>query len=403
VATPSRTVVIAGAGIGGLTSALSLARQGLRAVVLDQADRLDEAGAGIQLSPNATRILIDLGLGDRLRATAVTPRAVRILRAHDGQEITRIPLADASTRFGAPYWVIHRGDLQAALLEAARTHPDIRLALGVRVDRFAVHQNGVTIKAVRTHPDRNGPPGFDADGMALIGADGLWSSVRALLGDSAPARFARRVAWRAVAPAEMAPAPAREPMVNLWLGRRSHLVHYPVAGGRLVNLVAIADDNWHDQGWSTRSTPNDVLARYQLGAWSRLARDLIGIPERWLKWALYDRRPSSRWGDGPITLLGDAAHPMLPFLAQGAALAIEDAAVLAAQVAAHPNDPTRALRIYEAKRQARSSRMQRTARRTGTVYHYSGPDAFARNLALRKFGGERLLKHYDWIYDWRAS
>jgi salicylate hydroxylase len=403
VVTPSRTVVIAGAGIGGLTGALSLAQHGLRAVVLDQADRLDEAGAGIQLSPNATRILIDLGLGDRLRAAAVTPRAVRILRAHDGQEITRIPLADASTRFGAPYWVIHRGDLQAALLEAARTHPDIRLALGVRVDRFAVHQNGVTIKAVRTHPDPNGPAGFDADGMALIGADGLWSSVRALLGDSAPARFARRVAWRAVVPAEMAPAPAREPMVNLWLGRRSHLVHYPVAGGRLVNLVAIADDNWHDQGWSTRSTPNDVLARYPLGAWSRLARDLIGIPERWLKWALYDRRPSSRWGDGPITLLGDAAHPMLPFLAQGAALAIEDAAVLAAQVAAHPNDPARALRIYEAKRQARSSRMQRTARRTGTLYHYSGPDAFARNFMLRKFGGERLLKHYDWIYDWRAS
>jgi salicylate hydroxylase len=146
-----------------------------------------------------------------------------------------------------------------------------------------------------------------------------------------------------------------------------------------------------------------VLARYQLGAWSRLARDLIGMPERWLKWALYDRPPSGRWGDGPITLLGDAAHPMLPFLAQGAALAIEDAAVLAAQVAAHPNDPARALRIYEAKRQARSSRMQRTARRTGTLYHYSGPDAFARNLVLRKFGGERLLKHYDWIYDWRAS
>jgi salicylate hydroxylase len=403
VATPSRTVVIAGAGVGGLTSALSLAHRGLRAVVLDQAERLDEAGAGIQLSPNATRILIELGLGDRLRTVAVAPQAVRILRAHDGREITRIPLADAATRFGAPYWVIHRGDLQAALLEAARTHPDIRLALGVRVDRFAVHQNGVTIKAVRTHPDPNGPAGFDADGMALIGADGLWSSVRGLLGDSAPARFARRVAWRAVVPADMAPAAAREPMVNLWLGRRSHLVHYPVAGGRLINLVAIADDNWHDQGWSTRSAPTDVLARYRLGAWSRAARDLIGIPERWLKWALYDRPPLGRWGDGPITLLGDAAHPMLPFLAQGAALAIEDAAVLAAQLAANPNDPAQALRVYEAKRQGRSARMQRTARRTGTFYHYSGPDAFARNLVMRKFGGERLLKHYDWIYDWRVT
>jgi salicylate hydroxylase len=325
VATPSRTVVIAGAGVGGLTSALSLAHRGLRAVVLDQAERLDEAGAGIQLSPNATRILIDLGLGDRLRTVAVAPQAVRILRAHDGREITRIPLANAATRFGAPDWVIHRGDLQAALLEAARTHPDIRLALGVRVDRFAVHQNGVTIKAVRTHPDPNGPAGFDADGMALIGADGLWSSVRGLLGDSAPRVLPAVCMARCRARRDGArPAGA---MVNLWLGRRSHLVHYPVAGGRLINLVAIADDNWHDQGWSTRSAPTDVLARYRLGAWSRAARDLIGIPERWLKWALYDRPPLGRWGDGPITLLGIAAHPMLPFLAQGAAMAIEDAAV----------------------------------------------------------------------------
>jgi salicylate hydroxylase len=403
VAPSSRTVVIAGAGIGGLTSALSLAHRGLRVVVLDQAERLDEAGAGIQLSPNASRVLIDLGLGDRLRTTAVVPHAVRMLRARDGAEIVHIPLGAAATRFGAPYWVIHRGDLQAALLEAARTHPDVRLALGVRVDRFAVHSNGVTVKAVRAHPLLNGPVGFDADGMALIGADGIWSSVRGLLSDLEPARFAKRVAWRAVVPSEMAPALAREPMVNLWFGRRSHLVHYPVAAGRLINLVAIADDDWHDQGWSAQSTPNEVLTRFRLGAWSRVARDLIGIPDRWLKWALCDRPPASRWGDGPVTLLGDAAHPMLPFLAQGAAMAIEDAAVLAAQMAAHPNDPAQALRAYEAQRRGRTTRMQRSARRVGALYHYSGPDALARDFVMRRLGGERLLKRYDWIYDWRAT
>jgi salicylate hydroxylase len=401
--TSSRTVVIAGAGIGGLTSALCLARGGMRAVVLDQAERLDEAGAGIQLSPNASRVLTELGLGDRLKLSAVFPEAIRILHARDGREIVRLPLASAATRFGAPYLVMHRGDLQAALLETARTHPDIRIVLGVRLDRFAVHANGVTVKAVRMQPDANGAAGFDTEGLALIGADGLWSTVRGLLGDDQPARFARRVAWRAMIPADMAPAAAREPMINLWLGGRTHLVHYPVAGRRLINIVAIAHDDWHDQGWSTLSKPAEVMGRYPLGRWCRMARDLIGVPDRWLKWALFDRAPSSHWGEGPVTLLGDAAHPTLPFLAQGAAMAIEDANVLAAQMAGHLGDPARALRAYEAIRRPRTSRVQRAARRAGSLYHYSGPDAVARDLFMRIAGGNRLLKHYDWIYDWQPA
>jgi salicylate hydroxylase len=403
VATPSRTVVIAGAGIAGLTTALSLAQRGLRAVLLDQTERLDEAGAGLQLSPNASRVLIDLGLGDRLRAAVVVPQALRILRAHDGREVSRIPLAQASSRFGAPYWVIHRGDLQGALLDAARAQPDVRVVLGVRFDRFALHANGVTVKGVRARPDPNSPAGFDANGIALIGADGIWSSVRSQLGDQEPARFAGRVAYRAVVPADMVAASAREPMINLWLGPRCHLVHYPVAGGRLINLVAIAEDAWNEQGWSTGSPPAEVLARYPLGRWSRAARDLIGMPERWLKWALYDRQPSDNWGEGPVTLVGDAAHPMLPFLAQGAAMAIEDAALVAEQIASNPADPAAGLRAYEAERRGRTTRMQRDARRTGTFYHYSGPDAFARNLVLRALGGEWLLRRYDWIYGWRGT
>ncbi len=372
-------------------------------ILFDQAERLDEAGAGIQLSPNASRVLIDLGLGDRLRAAAVVPEAIRILRAGDGHEVVRIPLEQAAARFGAPYWVLHRGDLQAVLVDAARAHQDIRIELGVRVDRFAVHQNGVSVKGVRMRPNPDASAGVEAAGMALVGADGIWSSVRGLLGDSTPARFARRIAWRALVFADMAPPEAREPMVNLWLGRRSHLVHYPVAGGRLVNLVAITDDAWHDQGWSTRSAPAEVLTRYPLGAWSRAARDLIGIADRWLKWALCDRPPSNHWGEGPVTLLGDAAHPMLPFLAQGAAMAIEDAAVLAGEMATSPGDLADASRRYEAKRRGRTMQMQRAARRTGTLYHYAGPDAFARNLVMRALGGERLLKRYDWIYDWRVT
>jgi salicylate hydroxylase len=400
--TPARTAVIAGAGIGGLTAALSLARAGLHVVIIEQAERLEETGAGIQLSPNASRVLLDLGLGDRLRAAAVAPTALRVLRARDGSEIVRMPLAQAAERFEAPYWVTHRGDLQMALLEAVRAHPEVKLVLGTRVDRVAVHGGDVTVQGVYALPSAKVPARVDTEGSFLIGADGIWSAVRALLGDMSPPQFAGRVAWRALVPTEMAAKSAREPMVNLWLGRRSHLVHYPVAGGRQINLVAIAEDRWDTPGWSTRSTPAEVMARYPLGAWSRHARDLLGIPDHWLKWALHDRLPLSRWGDGPITLLGDAAHPTLPFLAQGAAMAIEDAAVLAGEVAANPNDPVRALRAYESRRRARATRVQRTARQTGRVYH-RGPDAFLRDVAMRVLGGERLLRRYDWIYQWRAS
>lgn len=400
--TATRTAVIAGAGIGGLTAALSLARAGLHVVILEQAERLEETGAGIQLSPNASRVLLDLGLGDQLRAAAVAPTALRVLRARDGHEIVRMPLAQAAERFGAPYWVIHRGDLQAVLLEAVRASPQVKLVLGTRVDRLAVSADGITVQGVYGLPNAKVPARVDTEGSLLIGADGIWSAVRALLGDKTRPRFAGRVAWRALVPTEMAAKPARELVVNLWLGRRSHLVHYPVAGGRQINVVAITEDRWDAPGWSTRSTPAEVLARYPLGAWSRHARDLIGMPDHWLKWALHERAPLSRWGDGPVTLLGDAAHPVLPFLAQGAALAIEDAAVLAAEITAHPDDVVQGLRAYESRRRGRTTRVQRTARQTGRIYH-RGVDAFLRDIGMRMLGGERLLQRYDWIYNWRAT
>jgi salicylate hydroxylase len=251
-------------------------------------------------------------------------------------------------------------------------------------------------------PNAKVPARVDTEGSLLIGADGIWSAVRALLGDTTRPRFAGRVAWRALVPTEMAAKPAREPMVNLWLGQRSHLVHYPVAGGAQINVVAITEDRWDAPGWSTRSTPAEVLARYPLGAWSRHARDLIGMPDQWLKWALHERPPLSRWGDGPITLLGDAAHPVLPFLAQGGALAIEDAAVLAAEITAHPDGFVQALRAYESRRRARTTQVQHTARQTGRIYH-RGVDAFLRDIAMRMLGGERLLQRYDWIYNWRVN
>jgi salicylate hydroxylase len=391
----SRSVIIAGAGIGGLTAALALARNGLRGVVTDKAERLEETGAGIQLSPNATRILIELGLRDRLTPHIVAPEAIRILRGHDGSEIVRAPLGAASEhRYGAPYWVIHRGDLQAVLLGALQATPDAELRLATEIEDFAVHANGITVVGRRRGRSH------DEHGIALIAADGLWSTLRRrLLRDRAP-RFAHRTAWRAVVPTDQVAERFRQPSTFLWLGPDAHLVHYPVKAGREINIVAIVGDDWQQTGWSAAGARDELMRRF--AGWDLQAQGLLAASERWLKWALYDRPAARQWGRGPVTLLGDAAHPMLPFLAQGGAMAIEDAVVLAACLAEASSAPDAALRRYEGLRRGRTARVQRHARQNSLVYHLEGPPAALRNLALAAIGGDGLLRRYDWLYDWRA-
>jgi salicylate hydroxylase len=233
---PPRHVIVAGAGIAGLTAALALARAGMRVTVFEQAEKLEETGAGLQLSPNASRVLIALGLRERLASVAVAPQAVRVMAGGSGREIVRIPLADAERRYGAPYWAMHRGDLQSALADALQRELDVALKLGVRVEDFAAHVKGVSVLG------RRGTQVLDERGIALIGADGIWSSVADRLRPQRPPTFRHRTAWRALIPAEAALAEFREPLVHLWLGLDAHLVHYPVKAGRLINLVGIVHD-----------------------------------------------------------------------------------------------------------------------------------------------------------------
>jgi salicylate hydroxylase len=398
----ARTVVIAGAGIGGLTAALALARNGFPVCVLEAAERLEETGAGIQLSPNAARILCALGLGERLKSLAVVPEEIRVMNARSGRVLARAPLgAAAEERYGAPYWAIHRGDLQRVLLEAVGATPEIALKLGARVDEFAVHENGVTVSAICNMGS------IEERGSALIAADGLWSALRRRLGHREQPRFAKHTAWRALVPAEDVAPALREPAVNLGLGRGGggggHLVHYPVRAGRLINVVAILRDPWSEPGWSAQGKPAELLAHFPARMWQAPAREMLGAAQHWQKWALYDCAPLAHWGRGPVTLLGDAAHPMLPYLAQGAAMAIEDAAVLGLCLARAPHDPAGAMRSYERARLARTARTQRAARRNGTVYHMGGAAASLRTLALLAMGGQRLISRYDWLYGWKHT
>jgi salicylate hydroxylase len=389
----TRNVVIAGAGIGGLTAALALARAGMRATVLEQAPQLDTAGAGIQLSPNATRILIALGLGDRLRMTAVEPLAIRVMSGTSAREIVRIPLGrHAEQRFGAPYWLIHRADLQLALADAARAETDITLKLAARVEDFAAHKNGVSVLA------RASGQITEEQGIALVGADGIWSTVRERLRRQRPPRFRHRTAWRALIPATDVAPQWREPYINLWLGMDSHLVHYPVKGGALINIVAIIDDEWNEQGWTAGGDPHEVMRRFARWSWAEDARDIVATPERWQKWALFERPPSS--GSGTVGLIGDAAHPMPPFAAQGGAMAIEDAAMLAHSFAEHMDNPVAALRGYERVRKKRIRKVRKLSRRQGNIYGLTGPEAWVRNIVMRKLGGPKLLARYDWLFSW---
>jgi len=396
----SRTIFVAGAGIGGLTAALALAARGFRVVVLEKAERLEEIGAGLQLSPNASRVLLDLGLKERL-SRAVTPEAVCIMSARAGSEIVRLPLGEAATeRAGAPYWVVHRADLQAALAAAVRDDPDIDLRLGWQFEDAATHAKGLTIV------QRSGNERHQETAMALIGADGIWSTVRHHLFPEVQPQFSGLIAWRGTIDAKQLPREYTAARVQLWMGPGAHIVAYPISGARQINIVAIVPGTWNRPGWSASGDGRELKAIFDATHWPGPARMLIGAVDTWQRWALYTMPEDVEWTSGSCALLGDAAHAMLPFAAQGAAMAIEDAAVLAKVLSENPLDTGKqvsaALKRYARLRRPRVVRVQHTARKNGRTYHLAGPLALARDLAIRTVGPKGLMARQRWIYDWRA-
>lgn len=378
-----RDALIVGAGIGGLTCALALRRAGLDVCVLEQAPALEEVGAGLQLTPNATRILRDLGVLDAVLQVAVLPVALEVLEGRTGRLIARCDYAPATARYGAPFLVIHRADLHGALAQAAQDAGS-RVLLGASVEGVEADHGKVAAIA-----SRDGEP-LPLEADILVGADGIRSTVRAQLGHSATPVFASRLAYRATIPSPH----EGEPVVRLYLGPDAHLVTYPVRGGNATNVVAVVKEDRPVARWSEPGETSTVHAAF--AAWADEVRALLARAPDYRCWGLYDIDPLPRWGSGRITLLGDAAHGMLPFLAQGAAQAIEDAWSLGQALQDHA-DAEQALRAYETARRPRTARIQREARSNGMVYHLAGPAAFARDAVLRLTGGH-LIDRYDWIY-----
>jgi salicylate hydroxylase len=379
-------VAVIGGGIGGLSAALHLLKAGLDVHVYEQSPRIGEIGAGIQISPNASRLLIRLGLKPALDKVGVRPLAVHQRRWDDGRTLQRAPLGpEVAATFGAPYYHFHRGDL-AELLGAAM--PVERMHVGHKL--VGLEQRGERVVA-------RFDGGASAEADLLVGADGIHSRVRHLTFGPEKPRFTGCVAWRGLVPVERIAPLGIEVASHNWMGPDAHCVHYWVAGGRMMNVVCVVEHGtWTSESWTDKGDVAEVLARYQ--GWHPIVRGLIGaFPETFI-WALHDRAPLPRWSDGRITLLGDACHPMLPMMAQGAAQSIEDGAALAALLTAMPDDVRGALARYEEARKPRATRLQEASAANRKRFHlHDGPEQRQRDQAIAT-AGDRSIANIGWLY-----
>ncbi len=381
-------VVISGGGIGGLSAALSLARNGIASTVLEQSAKLGEIGAGIQIGPNAFHCFDYLGIGDEARRVAVYIDQLRFMNAKDGNEICHIPLdGQFRSRFRNPYAVVHRADLHGVLLEACRSNDRITLRTSSRVVGY--DQDGSLVHA------RLGDGGT-VTGEALIGADGLHSPVRGqLVGDGEP-RVSGHATYRSVIPADRMPDDLKWNAATLWAGPRCHIVHYPLKGGEVFNLVVTYHRNMQEAVAGRPVDPAEVSEGFE--HIHPRARQVIEHGENWKLWVLCDRDPIVNWVDGRVTLLGDAAHPMLQYFAQGACMAMEDGVCLGHMMRAHET-PEDALNAYCSQRMVRTARVQLGARIIGDyIYHPSGAAARVRDHIMGSKTPEQWYDDLEWLY-----
>jgi salicylate hydroxylase len=388
----SRPVLIAGGGIGGLAAALALARHGYPVKVLEQASQLGEIGAGIQLGPNAFSAFDALGIGDRARSRAVYTDRLVMMDAVDESEVVSIPVGEAfRKRFGNPYAVSHRADLHQSLLEGAQRNAQVELHTSTHVDRIEQDSEGVTAT------DRGGGR---HRGAALIGCDGVRSTVRQqFIGDAV--RVSGHVVYRAVVDAHDFPEDLRWNAPCLWAGPNCHLVHYPLRGGEQYNVVVTFHSRKPEEWGVTEGSREEVLSYFD-GIGTR-PRRLLDLPKSWKRWATADREPTGKWSFGRVTLLGDAAHPMLQYLAQGACMALEDAVTLGEALKVEGGDFERGFARYERARVPRTARVVLATREMGRIYHARGVERLVRNDLWKGRTPERFYDALEWLYGWRVE
>jgi salicylate hydroxylase len=384
--------LVAGGGIGGLAAALGLARQGSSVRLFEQAPAFEEVGAGLQMPPNGVAALRALGAWEAVEPSCVIPSEIHMRDGRSGAVLQRIRLGKSfEERFGAPYRVCHRADLLAGLLAAARQTGRIELNTG----RKAVAAEDLTVSARLAFGE-----GQSATGRAVIAADGIRSALRAAIAGAAAPASRGVTLYRGLLPLEKVPPEIEADCVTLWLCPGGHVVHYPVSNWRNFNIVAAADGDPVESGWQTPAASGEVARRFT-GACEELD-SLLAAPATWLRWPGADLPALPNWCSGNLALLGDAAHASLPFLAQGAVMALEDAVVLARETAgARP--AAEAFRAYERQRKPRTSRIQEQSRRMCRIYHATGFTALARNLTLNLASPSFALNRLEWIYRWRPE
>ena len=388
----SLPVLVAGGGIGGLSAALALARQGYDVKVLEQSAEIGEIGAGIQLGPNAFAAFDALGVGERARRRAVYTERMLMMDALDESEVANLPVGEAfRTRFGNPYAVIHRADVHLSLLEGVQETKRIEFVTSTRVERLEQTDSVVAVFDAKENVHR---------GMALIGCDGVKSAIREqLVGD--PVRVSGHVVYRAVVDVADFPQELRWNAPTLWAGPDCHLVHYPLRNGEQYNVV-VTFHSRHPETWSVTDGSKDEVLSYFTGI-SDLPRKLLSLPKSWRRWATADREPIGQWTHGRATLLGDAAHPMLQYLAQGACMAMEDAVTLGEALRVHDGDFNKAFALYQRSRVARTARVVLSTREMGRLYHAKGVERLVRNDLWRGRSPERYYDALEWLYGWRVD